>query len=153
MTKLLFIDFSNSAINQVKKINNNTLLFDMSNNKQWKKFKNNSFSTIIANLTLHYFDDETTNMIMNEIKRVLTPTGILIARVNSNLDTKFGAGDGIEIEPNFYRNLERGIDKRFFTHESAEKYFSIIGNPVIQLKTIKYIGKTKQIFEIIVSKN
>ena len=89
-------------------------------------------------------------MILKEIKRILINNGFLIARVNTNLDTKFGAGDGIEIEPNFYQNLERGIDKRFFTKESALEYFSIIGKPSISLRTIKYIGKQKQIFEIVV---
>ena len=146
------VDFSENAVNRVKLINSNTKLFDISNISDWKRLKDKSFSVVIANLSLHYFDDKTTKMIMNEISRILIDDGILIARVNSNLDKEFGAGAGIEIEPNFYRNLDRGIDKRFFTQQSANEYFSIIGKANIELKTIKYIGKQKQIFEIVVNK-
>ena len=148
--KVVSSDFSISSIEHVKKINPNTILLDMSNIEDWKQIEDNSFSSVVANLSLHYFDNATTIMILKEIKRILINNGILIARVNTNLDTNFGAGDGIEIEPNFYQNLERGIDKRFFTKESALKYFSIIGKPSITLRTIKYIGKQKQIFEIVV---
>lgn len=143
-------DFSLSSIEYVKKINPNTILLDMSKLEDWKNLEDNTYSAIIANLSLHYFNNDTTIMILKELKRILIPNGTLIARVNTNLDTEFGAGDGIEIEPNFYQNLERGIDKRFFTEESAQQYFSIIGNPTITLKTIQYIGKQKQIFEIVV---
>ena len=148
--KVVSSDFSISSIEHVKKINPNTILLDMSNIEDWKQIEDNAFSSVVANLSLHYFDNATTIMILKEIKRILINNGILIARVNTNLDTEFGAGDGIEIEPNFYQNLERGIDKRFFTKESALEYFSIIGKPSITLRTIKYIGKQKQIFEIVV---
>ena len=150
---VISVDFSKSAIQQVRKINSQAFILDMSNLEDWNQLKDNSFSVVIANLSLHYFDDSITIMIMKQIKRVLIDNGVLIARVNTNLDTEFGAGDGVEIEPNFYRNLERGIDKRFFTQESAFKYFSIVGNPTINLKTIEYIGKKKQIFEIVVKNN
>lgn len=146
-------DFSTSAIERVKTFNPNAILLDMSNMDEWSSFEDNSVSFVIANLSLHYFDDATTTMILKQIRRILSPNGILIARVNTNLDTEFGAGDGIEIEPDFYKNPERGIDKRFFTKESARKYFSILGNPSVELKTIEYIGKKKQIFEIVVRNN
>ena len=113
-------DFSISSIEHVKKINTNTILLDMSNIEDWKQIEDNSFSSVVANLSLHYFDNATTIMILKQIKRILINNGILIARVNTNLDTEFGAGDGIEIEPNFYKNLERGIDKRFFTKDDKK---------------------------------
>lgn len=151
--QVISTDFSISAIEQVKKVNNNAFILDMSSSKDWEKLDDNSISVIIANLSLHYFDDVTTKMIMSEIKRVLVNNGLLIARVNSNLDTEFGAGDGIEIEPNFYKNLERGIDKRFFTQESTVNYFSLIGNANVESKTINYLGRNKQIFQIVVKNN
>ena len=46
-------------------------------------FDDDSFDLVVADLCLHYFDDKTTKEIMREIKRVLTPKGHLIARVNS----------------------------------------------------------------------
>lgn len=146
-------DFAPSAVEHVKKTNKNTYILDMRYQSDWQQLKDNSISIIVANLSLHYFDNTTTKMIMHEIKRVLVTNGLLIARVNSNLDTEFGAGEGIEIEPNFYQNLERGINKRFFTQESIINYFSLIGSPKIDEKTINYLGKNKQIFQIIVKNN
>ena len=70
----------------------------------------------------------------------------------SDTDPVLDLEDGEELEENFYKNPERGIDKRFFTIEDAMKYFSLVGQPDIRLKTINYIGKEKQIFEIIVGK-
>ena len=101
--KVVSSDFSISSIEHVKKINPNTILLDMSNIEDWKQIEDNSFSSVVANLSLHYFDNATTIMILKEIKRILINNGILIARVNTNLDTEFGAGDGIEIEPNFIK--------------------------------------------------
>ncbi|MBQ9790233.1 MAG: class I SAM-dependent methyltransferase [Clostridia bacterium] len=146
------LDFSLSGVSQTRSINPNTHIFDMSNLEDWQSLKNNSFAAVVANLSLHYFSDSTTRMIMREIRRVLAPDGVLIARVNSTLDTVFGAGSGTEIEPNFFQNPDRGIEKRFFTLDSAKDYFSLIGKPKIQEKTITYVGKQKQIIEVVVKK-
>jgi SAM-dependent methyltransferase len=60
-------------------------------------FKDESIGLIIADLSLHYFDNETTKNIVNEIRRVLKHNGCLIGRVNSINDFNFGAGSGKEI--------------------------------------------------------
>lgn len=145
-------DFAPSSIERVKSINKNAFVFDMREKESWKTFKDNTFSYVIADLSLHYFNEKTTNMILKEIKRILIPNGKLIARVNAVNDTVFGAGDGIEIEPNFYRNTERGIDKRFFSIEDANKFFSTLGNIETTKKTINYLGRPKQCIEIVATK-
>ena len=145
-------DFAPSSIERVKSINKNAFVFDMRKKESWKTFKDNTFSYVIADLSLHYFNEKTTNMILKEIKRILIPNGKLIARVNAVNDTVFGAGDGIEIEPNFYRNTERGIDKRFFSIEDANKFFSTLGNIETTKKTINYLGRPKQCIEIVATK-
>lgn len=145
-------DFAPSSIERVKSINKNAFVFDMRKKESWKIFKDNTFSYVIADLSLHYFNEKTTNMILKEIKRILIPNGKLIARVNAVNDTVFGAGDGIEIEPNFYRNTERGIDKRFFSIEDANKFFSTLGNIETTEKTINYLGRPKQCIEIVATK-
>ncbi|OOM76109.1 hypothetical protein CLPUN_28330 [Clostridium puniceum] len=66
---------------------------------------------ILADLSLHYFDNRTTKNIVKEIRRVLKPEGCLIGRVNSINDFNFGAGCGREIEKNFY--LTEGVYKSF----------------------------------------
>lgn len=150
--EVMSVDFSKSAIDRVKEFNTNAMLFDIGKYNDWKKFDDNTFSYVIADLSLHYFDTKTTTMIMNEIKRILIPNGTLIARVNTMSDKAFGAGDGVEIEPNFYKNLQRGIDKRFFTEESARGFFSIVGDVKIKSKTITYVNKQKQCYEIVARK-
>lgn len=147
-------DFSNSSINAISNIKgSHPILFDMSNKKDWEKLADNSFGTVIANLSLHYFNSQTTKMILFNIKRILKSSGILIARLNSSKDENFGANDGIEVEPNFYINEERGITKRFFTEAIIKEYFSLFKILSISNKEILYIGKAKQIFEIICEKD
>ena len=88
--------------------------------------KDNSYSLIIADLSLHYFDKETTIHIMSEIKRILRKGGILLSRVASVNDYNFGAGLGEQLEKNYY--FEGDYTKRFFNLEDVNKYFGIIGN-------------------------
>jgi SAM-dependent methyltransferase len=70
------------------------------------------FDVVIADLCLHYFDSPTTQRIVDELQRVLTPSGVLLARVNSNEDYAHGAGSGQRIEDKFL--LHDGDYKRFF---------------------------------------
>lgn len=84
-------DYSDIAIEKINKEFNNveTKIVDISKHLP---FEDNSFDLIIADLSLHYFDENTTKNIMREIKRILVPNGYLIARVNSVEDINHGAG-------------------------------------------------------------
>lgn len=85
-------------------------------------FEDNFTDIIIADLSLHYFSEEQTFNILEEIKRVLKPNGLLIFRVNSTKDTNFIPNDRLEIEHNFY---ETSVGyKRFFDEEDINKFFS-----------------------------
>ena len=123
--RVLSSDFSNEALKSIQENipNSKTLHLDMR-----KKFpiEDNSYSLIIADLSLHYFDNETTIHIMNEIKRILKQDGILLSRVASVNDFNFGAGVGEELEKNYY--FEGDYTKRFFDLEDVNKYFGIIGS-------------------------
>ena len=88
--------------------------------------EDNTYSLIIADLSLHYFDNETTIHIMKEIKRILKKGGILLSRVASVNDFNFGAGVGEQLEKNYY--FEGDYTKRFFDFEDVNKYFGIIGS-------------------------
>ena len=122
---VLSCDFSNEALKSIQDNipNSKTLYLDM-----MKKFsiKDNTYSLIIADLSLHYFDNETTIHIMREIKRILKNNGILLSRVASVNDFNFGAGVGEELERNYY--FEGDYTKRFFDFEDINKYFGIIGS-------------------------
>lgn len=121
---VLSCDFSNEALKSIRKniLNSKTKYLDMFDRFP---FSDKSYSVIIADLSLHYFDNDTTLHIMKEIKRVLKNNGILLARVASVNDFNFGAGVLEEIEKNFY--FEGDYTKRFFDIEDVEKYFGIIG--------------------------
>ncbi len=121
---VLSCDFSTEALNNIRDSipNSKVMYLDMLDKFP---FKDESFSLIIADLSLHYFDDETTIHIMKEIRRILKENGILLSRVASINDFNFGAGIGEELEKNFY--FEGDYTKRFFDQEDINKYFGIIG--------------------------
>lgn len=91
--KVIACDYSSVALEDVKKFipNASTLQIDFA---KGLPFNDNSFDIIVADLSLHYFDSNTTIKIMKEVKRVLTAHGILLARVNSINDINYGAGLG-----------------------------------------------------------
>ena len=62
-------------------------------------------------------------MILEEIKRVLKPSGLLLFRVNSVRDVNHGAGEGKEIEPHLYETSD-GRYKRFFDQSDIERFFA-----------------------------
>lgn len=134
-------DYSQVAIDNIKKHFEGveTKLVDIA---QPLPFADDSFDIVIADLSLHYFDTETTKSVMREIKRILTANGSLLARVNSTEDTNFGAGKGELIEENYY--FVNGYNKRFFTIEDAEKFFSIIGETDIKIGETDRYGKAKK---------
>lgn len=151
--KVLSCDFSNEALESIKENipNSRTLYLDMRN---VFPFGDNTYSLIIADLSLHYFDNETTIHIMREIKRVLTNNGILLARVASVNDFNFGAGVGELLEKNYY--FEGDYTKRFFDIEDVNKYFSMIG--AVEAKEAEMIrneeeySKPKKLYMIRVKK-
>lgn len=122
---VLSCDFSNEALKSIQANipNSKTLYLDM-----MKDFpiEDNTYSLIIADLSLHYFDNETTIHIMKEIKRILKIDGVLLSRVASVNDFNFGAGVGEQLEKNYY--FEGDYTKRFFDLDDVNKYFGIIGS-------------------------
>lgn len=93
--------------------------FDM---REGLPFPDDFVELVIADLSLHYFSENDTIRILNEIKRILTKDGVLLFRVNSTKDVNHGAGEGLEIEKHFYRT-DDGRQKRFFDKDDAEKFF------------------------------
>lgn len=83
-------------------------------------FKDCYSNLVIADLSLHYFDFKTTEKIITEIKRILTPEGVLLCRVNSTDEYK-NSPDDVKIEDNYY--LINGCYKRFFAKKDIERFF------------------------------
>lgn len=80
-------------------------------------FPDESFDLVVASLSIHYFDWETTCRIVREIARVLRPGGRFLCRVNRVGDVHFDYGRGTEVEPDFFE-VRPGHTKRFFSEES-----------------------------------
>jgi len=55
-----------------------------------------SFDAVYAHLMLHYFTDDMTTAILAEIRRVLTPGGLLMFACKSPADLAYGKGVHIE---------------------------------------------------------
>lgn len=142
---VLAVDFSTEALKYVEKHISaaKTKLVDISKKLP---FDDGQFQVIVADLSLHYFDNKTTIQIMNELKRVLCDGGYLLARVNSTQDVNYGAGQGEKLEDNFY--LIEGYGKRFFDAADVKKYFSIVGDVKFKQAEMLRYEKPKRLFEI-----
>ena len=122
--KVISVDYSKEAVNNIN-LNikgGEGKILDM-NEKFF--FDDNSFNIIIADICLHFFNEEKTNHIMREIKRILNKGGILLARVSSINDKNYGAGSGFEIENWYYDH--GSYAQRFFDEADLTKFFGIIG--------------------------
>lgn len=147
--KVIACDYSEEALNIVNKFIPQVKTIQMDISKALP-FENESAEIIIADLSLHYFNDETTKNIVEEIKRVLKPNGYLIGRVNSINDLNYGAGSGKEIEKNFY--LTKDGYKRFFNEEDIQYYFKKFVIEVSEEKSIMKYGNEKRAYEFVVRK-
>ena len=120
--QVIACDYSENAMENIRK-NFPELLeakcFDMT---KGLPFSDCFTDLLIADLSLHYFSEQTTHAILNEIRRVLKPNGILLLRVNSVKDVNHGAGQGSEIEPHYFE-VSDGHYKRFFDSSDLEKFF------------------------------
>lgn len=93
-------DFSKEALKNIKETIPNTSGKYL-NLLEPFKIKDNTYYLIIPDLSLHYFDNETTIQIMKEIRTILKKDGILLARVASIHDFNFGVGVGEQLEKIF----------------------------------------------------
>lgn len=106
-------DFSEIAIINIKKKFSQVKQVECFDMTKGLPFVDNFTDIVIADLSLHYFSEEVTGNILEEIWRVLKPQGFLFFRVNSINDQNHGAGQGKEIAKHFYET-EDGRQKRFF---------------------------------------
>lgn len=151
--KVAAADFASNALDNINKNipSVKTLFLNMMD-----KFplEDDSFNVVIADLSLHYFDDKVTRHIMKEIKRILKDDGVLLARVARVDDTNFGAMEGEELEHHYF--FEGAYTKRFFDDEDIVNYFSLVGNVTFcktdMLRDEEEYSKVKRLYEVKVVK-
>ncbi len=102
---------------------------------------------VIASLSLHYFPWDETLLIVQRIRQILRPKGLLLCRLNSTEDHNFGAKGHQQIEPNFF--MVENQPKRFFNKEAVSSLFNS-GWKQLSLEhsvTRKYV-KAKTVWEV-----
>lgn len=107
---------------------------------------------VVASLSLHYFGWDETQSIVQRVRDVLRPGGLLLCRLNSTEDHHFGASGHPEIEPNYF--LVNGEPKRFFDETDVKSLFST-GWRCLSLEhflTRKYL-KSKALWEVVLAKD
>jgi len=120
--KVLCTDFSDFALKIAKekaekqKLNINFLNVDIS-----KKFpiKTGEFDIVYSHLGLHYWNEEVTHKIFEEIYRVSKPGGIVAALFNSQSDPEIK--EFKKIEENLYYD-PKGLLKSYFTSDYLKKF-------------------------------
>jgi len=110
-------------------------------------FADHSIDIILASLSLHYFTWTVTLQIASELKRILKADGILLARFNSTEDVNYGAGFGLEIEPNLYQVETR--TKRFFDEASVRTMLQGWDIQFIEENVIHRYEKPKSVWEVL----
>lgn len=125
MLKVTAVDLSANAIKlarenaEIENLNVDFRQMDMSNGLD---FADSSFDVVLANLSLHYFPRIQTELILQEIKRILEPNGVLCLHVNSSEEGEKRRANGsvvCELEPGFF--LERdGVTRRYFGQSDLE---------------------------------
>ena len=106
---------------------------------------------VIASLSLHYFPWTETEALVERIRAVLRPGGLLLCRLNSTEDGNFGANGHPEIEPGYF--LVDGQPKRFFDRDAVCTLFAD-GWKQLSLEhvvTRKYI-RAKALWEIVLER-
>lgn len=145
--KVIAVDFSQNAINNIKK--NFKEIYDTKciNMLDGLPFSDNSFEVVIADLSLHYFKDKDTIRIIEELKRVLCKNGHLIIRVNSINDINHGAGQGLEIEYHLYQTQD-GRLKRFFDENDIKEYFKDFDIKYLKEETMTRYKLEKKLYRV-----
>jgi SAM-dependent methyltransferase len=111
-------------------------------------FTDASARAVVADLSLHYFSWRDTVRVVADIRRVLEPGGVLLARFNSVRDVNYGAGAGTELEPGYFEH--EGRRKRFFTENDLRELFSPEGWEIRYLQETDMLryGSPKKCWEL-----
>lgn len=120
-----------------------TLELDMS---EKLPFPDNSFDLVFANLSIHYFDMETTISLLKEIKRILKDEGYFIGSVNSLKTFKF-LKEPKKLEDNYYGEGSRFV--RLWNKEQFDYFFKDFKEVVLEEVTTTRWNKTKIMWEFI----
>lgn len=143
-------DISVVALEELKKRTPNakTLQLDMS---EKLPFDDATFDIVFANLSIHFFDRETTQKLASEIKRILKPEGLFIGSVNSSKAYEFVKDRAQILDENYYLIGERYI--RLFDRQSFDLFFSDFRMVSLEETHITRFKRDKDMWEFIYQKS
>ncbi len=139
------IDFSEEAIERVKKLNPaiDARVMDTTN----MDFPDASFDAVYAHLSLHYFDDATTAAIFANIHRMLKPGGLFFVKCKSTKDAYYGEGEKVGEHMYVRSNM-----RHFFTPEYMQKQLADFTVLTLDETSAEYDGKTSAFVEAVAKK-
>jgi SAM-dependent methyltransferase len=107
---------------------------------------------VLASLSLHYFSWPQTTALVERIRQVLRPSGVLLCRLNSSNDHHFGASGHPPIAENYY--LVDGEPKRFFDRAAVDRLFasgwSTLG---VEERMIDRYDHPKAVWEVVLQRD
>lgn len=113
--KVVAVDIAETEIKKLKLKNNN--IECIVQKIEELNFQKNCFDVIYAHLSLHYFNDEATQKIFNQLHKILKKDGLCFVKCKSIEDPLFGQGK--KVGENMYQKEHL---RHFFTKEyMAEK--------------------------------
>jgi len=113
-------------------------------------FADECFELIVADLSLHYFEWETTTAAVRRVGSCLVPGGVFAARFNSTGDVNYGADTESIVAEDPHLLAVGGIEKRFFTGACIDRLFG----PEWEVrhreeKTTHRFGRPKVLWEVV----
>jgi len=120
-------------------------------------FRPSTFDAVVASLSLHYLPWTATLAAFRDTGALVRPGGCFLFRVNASDDIHHGAGQGVELEPGFFRvpagMVSHSETKRFFTEADVRAVIP----PGFRLEhlahcTIHRFDLPKQVWECLVAR-
>lgn len=143
--KVIAIDFSQEAVKRVhfadSSIDARVMdILDMD-------FPDSSFDAVYAHLSLHYFDDKTTNKVFQNIYRMLKSHGYFFVKCKSTSDPLYGKGEEIGKDMYLFEHQRHFFSKKYMQEKLQE--FTIIE---LEETVSTYDGKPSAFIEVVAIK-
>lgn len=89
-------------------------------------FEDHAFDVVYARLALHYFTDDMTRKVFEEIRRILKPGGYFCFTCKSTADVLYGKGEKIEDTMYEFEGHVRHFFSEEYTKELLQHQFDIV---------------------------
>ncbi len=132
-------DISVNALNALKERTPDATAVELDMRKPLP-FDDGTFDVVFVNLSIHYFDEETTLDLSREIHRILKPGGLFIGSVNSSAAYEIVKDRAKVLEDNYYLIGERNI--RLFDRPQFDLFFGQF--KILSLEEIHTVRFKKQ---------